>query len=116
MAAGWGSNAWGQTGWGRSLYDASVSEVAAFADSAGAALVLPAAVVETVSLGDEFKFVHLAAVSESVSLDDVVRANATWAESVAEGFVLTDATTRRLLWEPIDDTQDPGWTLINTRP
>jgi len=116
MAAGWGSNTWGQTGWGRSLYDAARAEPIALADAYSATIKFAEAVAESFGLTDTNKFTHLDAVSEALTLADVLRSNTTWGEEVDETLAFGDSTSQRLLWELIDETQDPGWTLINTRP
>jgi hypothetical protein len=51
-------------------------------------------------------------VSESVTATDTVTTAATVLASVQESVTAADAFVRRLLWEPINDDQSPGWSNV----
>jgi hypothetical protein len=69
---------------------------------------------EAASAADTTSSKHTAIclVSESVTATDTVTTAATVLASVQESVTAADAFVRRLLWEPIDDDQSPGWTSI----
>jgi hypothetical protein len=51
-------------------------------------------------------------VSESVTATDNLTNTALVFASVQESITAADAFVRRLLWEPIDDDQSPGWSNV----
>jgi hypothetical protein len=117
------------------LFTNSITETLLASDSQTTALYAVGDITESISATDSQSVIVyitasvleelLAEDSQSVSLDaiasiieigdavDVVFANGSFYVTINETVYALDSVTGRYLWEPIDDTQTPAWSIIN---
>jgi hypothetical protein len=91
-----------------------VSETSTATDTPSSNTTFPTSVSEAASASDTTlsKLAAICSVSEFVTATDNLTNTALVFASVQESITAADAFVRRLLWEPIDDDQSPGWSSV----
>ena len=97
-------------------FNAAVSDTAALSDSAAAATTFNAAISDTAAASDATAVAATfnPAVSDAATLFDLAAAVATFNAAASDSATVSDFTSSGLLWNLIDDAQDPNWQNINT--
>jgi hypothetical protein len=97
-------------------FNAAVSDTAALSDSAAAATTFNAAISDTAAVSDATAVAATfnPVVSDAVTLSDLAAAAATFNAAASDSATVSDSTSSGLLWNLIDDAQDPNWQNIDT--
>jgi hypothetical protein len=97
-------------------FNAAASDTAALSDSAEAATTFNATISDTAAVTDvtDVAATFNPEVADTATLSDSAEAAATFNAAASDSATLTDATSSALLWNLIDDAQDPNWQNINT--
>lgn len=97
-------------------FNAAVSDTAALSDSAAAATTFNAAISDTAAVSDATAVAATfnPVVSDAATLSDLAAAAATFNAAASDSATVSDFTSSGLLWNLIDDAQDPNWQNINT--
>ena len=99
-----------------SIFNAPVVESGTATDAISSAQTFVSAVSETGTSTDSIssKQVFASTVTETGTATDAVSSNQGFAVAVTEAATATDVIVGGFLWNLIDDTQTPNWTLVST--
>lgn len=99
-----------------SIFNASVVETGTATDAVSSKQTFLSLVAETGTSTDSVssKQVFVSTVAEAGTATDAVSSNQVFVAAVTEAATATDTFVGGFLWNLIDDTQTPNWTLVST--
>jgi hypothetical protein len=92
-----------------------ITESISATDSQSVTVYITASVLEEL-LAEDSQSGSLNAIASILEIGDtvdIVFANGSFYVTINETVYALDSVTGRYLWEPIDDTQTPAWSIIN---
>jgi len=99
-----------------SIFNAPVVETGTAADAVSSTQAFLSLIAETGASTDSIssKQVFASVIAEVGTATDAVSSNQGFVAAVTEAVTATDAFVGGFLWNLIDDTQTPNWTLVST--
>lgn len=94
-----------------------LTEVISASETQTVVLNVSAILIEAINTSDDLVCtmnINTGLVETVTSIDSPAVSELQMFVNINEVVYAVDAITQRLLWEPIDDTQNPNWTPINT--
>jgi len=99
-----------------SIFNAPVVETGTATDAVSSTQTFVSAVTESGTATDTISSsqTFVTTVSEAGTATDAVSSNQGFSVAVTETATATDVIVGGFLWNPIDNTQTPNWTLVST--